>query len=166
MLGGRKLVGVVLSMALLLAVAAPAFAGDRNMDPQRDLRGVRHISAHRYLFATAGGAAIGAGLGTLLPGGGKSTMKGLLIGAGGASTMYLVSHPSTAPGWRDWAFIGSNTALGTGIGWTLCNCNDGAIAGALIGGGGTAFWRSFGGRRGITSAANQTKDTIQNDVQH
>ena len=80
MLGGRKLVGVVLSMALLLAVAAPAFAGDRNMDPQRDLRGVRHISAHRYLFATAGGAAIGAGLGTLLPGGGKSTMKGLLIG--------------------------------------------------------------------------------------
>jgi hypothetical protein len=166
MVGKNKLVGLMLSLLVLLAGAAPAFAGghDRDMDPQRDLRGVPHVRAHRWFFATAGGAAIGAGVGTLLPGGMKSTWKGLLIGGGGASSMYLLSHRDTGTGWRDWAFIGSNTALGTGIGWTLCNCGDGAVAGALIGGGGTGFWEAFGGRRGITSAANRSKDTIRDNT--
>ena len=167
MVGRNRFIGWLLSL-LLLVLAVPAFAGgkphDRDMDPQRDMRGVPHVRAHRWLFATAGGAAIGAGIGTLLPGGMKSTWKGLLIGGGGASSMYLLSHRGTAGGWRDWAFIGSNTALGSGIGWTLCNCNDGAVAGALIGGGGTGFWEAFGGRRGITSAANQSKDKIRDNT--
>jgi hypothetical protein len=38
--------------------------------------------------------------------------------------------------------IASNTALGSGIGWLGCNCHDGLIGGALLGGG-TAVWEAL-----------------------
>jgi hypothetical protein len=167
MLRGKKILGVVMSLLLLLAVAAPAFAGeDPQIDPKRDLQGLPHLSAHRWLFATAGGAAIGVGIGALLGGGAPNVGKGIMLGGGAASSMYLLSHHNTAAGWRDWAFIGSNTMLGGGLGWTLCGCNTGLVSGMLIGGGGTAFWDAFGGRNGVRTAINKTKNTVQQDISH
>jgi hypothetical protein len=165
MLGGRKVFGVLLSLVLLLVFAMPVFAADRDVDPQMDLHGVPRLSAHRWMAATAGGAGIGAALGVLI-GGGNDITKGILFGGGAASSLYLMSHRNAAAGWRDWAFVGSNTALGTGIGWTLCGCDDGAVAGALIGGGGTAFWRAFGGRQGVQAAVSNAKQTVQQDISH
>ena len=117
MLGGRKFLGL-LSLFLLLMFTMPAFAADRDVDPQMDLHGLPRLSAHRWMAATAGGAGIGAALGVLV-GGGNDITKGILFGGGAASSLYLMSHRNTASGWRDWAFIGSNAALGTGIGWRL-----------------------------------------------
>ena len=165
MLGGRKVLGVLLSLVLLLMFTMPVFAADRDVDPQMDLHGVPRLSAHRWAFASAGGAAIGAALGALV-GSGNDITKGILFGGGAASSLYLMSHRNAAAGWRDWAFIGSNTALGTGIGWTLCGCDDGAVAGALIGGGGTAFWRAFGGRPGVQAAISNAKQTVEQDIKH
>jgi hypothetical protein len=163
MLGGRKLVGLLMCAALLFFFMVPAFAGDRDMTTQ-DLHGVPKLRAHRYAFAVIGGAAVGAGLGWLLPGGNTSVAKGALVGGGAMSTFYLMSHRNAAAGWRDWAFIGSNTALGTGLGWTLCGCDTGAVAGALFGGGGTAAWRAMGGAGGVRAAANTAATDAKQDV--
>ena len=162
MLGGRKLLAALLSAALLFFFMAPVFAADRDMTTQ-DLSGVPKLRFHRYAFATLGGAAVGAGIGALL-GGHTEMEKGALITGGAMSTFYLMSHRNTASGWRDWAFIGSNTALGTGLGWTVCGCNDGAFAGAMIGGGGTAAWRAFGGATGVKSAANTVNHDAKQDI--
>jgi hypothetical protein len=43
---------------------------------------------------------------------------------------------------RNWLFIGSHTALGTGLGWTIRGCNKGALTGDLIGGGGSGNRRA------------------------
>lgn len=167
MLRGKTLLGVALSVLLVFTLAAPAFAGENGqIDPARDLKGLRHPSAHRWFYATAGGALLGMGIGRLLGGGAPNYGKGLMLGGGLASDMYLLSHRGTASGWRDWAFIGSNTMLGGGAGWTLCGCNTGLVSGMLIGGGGTVFWDAFGGRNGVRTAVNNTKDTVKKDVGH
>jgi hypothetical protein len=99
-----------------------------------DLKGITR--KHRYIWAMAGGAAVGAGIGALLPpGSGKSAVKGMLIGGSAASFFYLPGHKEAADGYRPLAWIATNSVLGGGIGWTICNCGLGFGVGALIGGG-------------------------------
>jgi hypothetical protein len=81
-------------------------------------------------FSVAGGAAVGAGLGYILPGE-KTPLKLMMIGGGGASTWFLHTHRATLGPFHDWGMIGSNTVLGSGIGWLGCNCHDGMIGGAF-----------------------------------
>jgi hypothetical protein len=67
----------------------------------------------------------------------------MMIGGGGVSAIYLHNHRhDSLAGWRTWASIGSWTALAGGTGWLLCGCNDGLVAGVLIGGGGSAIYAS------------------------
>jgi hypothetical protein len=150
---GKRLWAALCSLLMLFMLALPAFAED----PQTTAQDLKGISAKRYrfLFTTAGGAAVGAGIGVLL-GGGKDVLKGIMVGGGGGSALYLHSHPrDDMHGWRNWAMIGSHTALGGGIGWTLCGCDDGLVAGSLIGGGATAWWQaSHTGRRRNTASTN------------
>jgi hypothetical protein len=124
----------------------------RDVD-QRDLNG---ISPHRfkYIATTLGGAALGAGLGYVLPGE-KTPAKLALIGGGAASSWFLQSHRGSMGPFHDWAMIGSNTALGTGIGWLGCNCHDGLIGGALIGGGATAVWEALKNDRAARNTFNR-----------
>jgi hypothetical protein len=99
---------------------------------------------HRYFWAIAGGAALGAGIGALLPpGSGKSATKGMLIGGSAASLFYLASHKDEAGKYRPWAWIATNATLVGGIGWTVCNCGSGFPIGAGIGGGFTAAVQAF-----------------------
>lgn len=140
MMGGKKLWVWITSLLFLLAITMPAFAGERDVDVN-DLKG---ISPHhfRYLFSVAGGALVGAGVGAIL-GSGNDIVKGVMVGGGAASAAYLHTHKGAQlKGWRDWALIGSYTALSSGGAWTLCGCRDGAIGGALIGGGAAAIWRA------------------------
>ena len=91
-MSGKKFLTVTLSLIFLLTVVATAFAGDRDVDV-RDLKGISP-HRHRYIFSVVGGGLVGAGLGALV-GGAPNVEKGLLIGAGGASALYLHSHRST-----------------------------------------------------------------------
>ncbi len=133
----NRLWGLVLSVCLLLMMVAPAFAGDsistemQRLTPQR----------HRYWYSVLGGSAIGAGVGALI-GSGNDITKGILVGGGGASTAFLHSHKAYGGNWRPWMMLGGHTALGAGIGWTICGCNDGLAAGTLIGGGASAIWQA------------------------
>lgn len=150
---GKRLWVALCSFLMLFMLAMPAFSED----PQTTAQDLKGISAKRYrfLFTTAGGAAVGAGIGVLL-GGSTEALKGIMIGGGGGSALYMHSHPhDQLGGWRNWAMIGSHTALGGGIGWTLCGCDDGLVAGSLIGGGGTAWWQaSHTGRRSRTASTS------------
>ena len=139
MIVGRRLLLLLLCCCLLGLLATPAFAGDRDVGV-KDLKGVP--KKHRFLTTVVGGALVGAGIGALLPGGTKTALKGVLIGGGASGEYYMAHHKEAASGWRDWAHIGSTAALGTGIGWTVCDCNDGAFAGLLIGGGLQGIWQA------------------------
>src|SRR5207249_12069132 len=97
MLGGRKFLGVVLSLALLLMFTMPAFAADRDVDPQMDLHGLPRLSAHRWMAATAGGAGIGAALGVLV-GGGNDIRKAIRFVGGAAGWLTWLYHRTPAPG--------------------------------------------------------------------
>jgi hypothetical protein len=144
---------VFTGIVLILALAAPALAAD----PQAKIDDLKGISPkrHRYIFSVLGGAAVGAGIGVLV-GGGADVVKGLMVGGGGASAAYLhANRNENLNGWRDWALIGSYTSTASGVGWTLCGCDDGAIAGALIGGGAGAIWRASQ-RRPRTQTASTT----------
>lgn len=153
---GRRVLAAVCVMLVLGTL--PGLAGDRgpkNNDSSsndnnstgagasrdvdtRDLKGI--TKKHRYWWAMAGGAALGAGIGALLPpGSGKSATKGMLLGGSLTSFFYLAGHKEAADGYRPLAYIATNTVLGTGIGWSVCNCGTGAWTGALIGGGFTAI---------------------------
>jgi hypothetical protein len=134
----KKLWMLVLCLGLLLPLMS--VAQSRDVD-RRDLRGISP-QHHKYILSVLGGAAAGAGLGYILPGE-KTPLKLALIGGGGASTWFLHTHRATLGPVHDWAMIGSNTALGSGIGWLGCNCHDGLIGGALIGGGVTATWEAL-----------------------
>jgi len=152
----RKFLMLILCLCLF---AMEGFAADPEVSP-RDLQGIP--KRHKYLTAIVAGTAIGAGLGILAPGGNKSMVKGMLIGGSGASALYLWTHREPAGGWTPWAHIGTNTVLGTGLGWTICNCNAGAGIGALLGGGGTAAIQAFGTRdRGLAkvTGANSPSTT-------
>jgi len=134
---GKKLLLVVLCVCLLGILTAPAFAGDRDVGVQ-DLKGIP--KKHRFLTTVVGGAALGAGIGAILPGGMHSVWKGVLIGGGGMGKLYLTKHRNAAGGWTDWANIASTGALGGGLGWTACGCGEGFFGGLLIGGGLEAVW--------------------------
>ncbi len=152
MLGGKRLWAVLCSLLMLLMLAAPAFAED----PQTTAKDLKGISPkrHRYIFTVAGGAAVGMGIGTLL-GSGNDVLKGLMIGAGGGSALYLHSHPrADLNGWRNWTLIGSYAAFGGGVGWTVCGCTNGLVAGTLIGGGASAWWEAARGGRRKSKTAN------------
>ena len=139
MLGVKKLCALAVSICLLWFLAVPAFAADPQVT-SKDLKGIspKH---YKYAFSVIGGAAVGAGVGALVNGWSNDVAKGLLVGSGGASALYLHFHKhDTLNGWRNWAYIGSYTAFGGGVGWTVCGCNQGLAAGLLIGGGATAVW--------------------------
>lgn len=124
----------------MFIAAMPAMAADPEVTT-KDLKGISP-QRHRYLFSVIGGAAVGAGIGALL-GGGNDITKGIMVGGGGMSALYLHSHRrDSLKGWRNWAYVGSYSAFGGGLGWTLCGCDDGLVAGTLIGGGATAAWLS------------------------
>ena len=150
---GKRFWAALCSVLMLFMLAMPAFAED----PQTTASDLKGISPkrYRYLFSTAGGAAVGAGIGILL-GGRTEALKGILIGGGGGSALYLHSHPrENLNGWRSWALIGSHATLGGGLGWTLCGCDDGLVAGTLIGGGASAWWHaSHDGRRSKTASTS------------
>jgi hypothetical protein len=154
---------LAMACALLLLATTPGFASgqaprDSTSDSSSsagsssdrdataaDLKGITR--KHRYVWVIAAGSAIGAGVGLLLPpGSGKSASKGLLIGGSAASFFYLPGHKDAADGWRPLAWIATNTVLGGGIGWTICNCGLGFGVGALIGGGITALTQAIGPR--------------------
>lgn len=149
----NKLWGIVLSLCLLVVFFAPAaLAADKDITA-RDLQGISP-KRHRYLFSVAGGTAIGAAVGVLL-GGGNDITKGMLIGGGGASTAYLHANRNALGPWRPWAMLGGHTALGSGIGWTICGCDDGLVAGTLIGGGASAIWQASQPSRRNTTAQSR-----------
>ena len=152
----RKFWILVLCLGLLLPLmsAAQSRSRDRDVD-RRDLNGIspQHF---KYILSTLGGAAAGAGLGYVLPGE-KTPLKLALIGGGGASTWFLHSHRDRMGPFHDWAMIGSNTALGTGIGWLGCNCHDGLIGGALLGGGVTAVWEALKNDRAARNTFHQVR---------
>jgi hypothetical protein len=66
-----------------------------------------------------------------------------MLGGSGASTWFLHTHRDSLGDMHDWGMIDSNTVLGMGAGWTICDCNNGLVAGALLGGGGTAVWEAL-----------------------
>ncbi len=151
MLGGKRVWVLFLSVLLLWMLAVPAFAADPQVTKD-DLKGISP-KRYRYVFSTIGGAAVGAGIGKLL-GGGNDMLKGLMLGGGGASALYLHSHPrATLNGWRNWAIIGSYTAAGAGAGWTACGCDRGLVAGTLIGAGGSAWYTALHGPSRPTTAS-------------
>ncbi|HYY69761.1 MAG TPA: hypothetical protein VE734_08510 [Terriglobales bacterium] len=161
MFGNKRFLTLALCLIFLVS-AAPVFAGDRDVDVN-DLKGISP-HRHRYIFSVIGGGLVGGGLGALV-GGAPNVEKGILLGSGGMSALYLHSHRSTGGANRDWLFIGSHTALGTGLGWTLCGCNKGALFGALAGGGGSAIWRSMAPNRGIRTAT-ASSDTTDANIGH
>jgi hypothetical protein len=148
--------GKALILILCIGFIFPGslLAQSRAVD-KRDLHGV---SAHRYkyIFSVAGGTAVGAGLGFILPGE-KTPLKLAMIGGGGASTWFLHTHKAELGSFHDWGMITSNTALGGGIGWLGCNCNDGLIGGTLIGGGATAVWEALKNDSAARNTFNQVK---------
>src|SRR5262245_58502154 len=130
----------LLAMLCCLCVGVvPAFAGDRagnnsGTNPDRDnanttsatrdvdVNDVQGIpKRHRYLWAVGGGAALGAGIGVLLSQTTASAFKGVFIGGGAASAIYLARNRNEPAGWRNWALVGTNGLLLGGIGWTVCN---------------------------------------------
>lgn len=151
---------LILCFSLLFSLGAVAQrdrARDRDPD-KRDLRGISP-KRHKYIATVLGGAALGAGLGFVLPGS-KTPLKLMLMGGGGGSTWYLMTHRDALGAMRPWAMIGGNTALGWGIGWMGCDCRDGAYAGMLIGGGATAAWEALGS----DPAARKSLHRARNDV--
>lgn len=138
MLLGQKYWALLLCLCFLFVAVMPAVAADPDVTKD-DLKGISP-QRHKYIFSVLGGAAVGAGIGVLL-GGGNDVTKGLMVGGGGMSAFYLHTHRrDTLGGWRNWAYMGSYAAFGGGAGWALCGCDDGLVAGTLIGGGATAAW--------------------------
>ena len=88
-----------------------------------------------------------------------------LASEGRASAMILSSLPIlmfivvqiAAPDFYGsvWHFDMTKTVLGMGIGWTICDCDNGLIAGALLGGGGTAAWEALKHDRPARNAVNR-----------
>jgi hypothetical protein len=136
----KKVWVFAICLGILLMFGSSAFAQSKDMT-SRDLSGISPQN-HKYIFSTLGGAAAGAGLGFIL-GGGAKTAKLAMMGGGGASTWFLHTHKYALGQYHEWAMIGSNTTLGMGIGWTICDCDNGLIAGALLGGGGTAAYEAL-----------------------
>jgi hypothetical protein len=143
-------------LVLCLAFASPLMAQSRSRDvDKRDLRGISPQHS-KYIFSVLGGTAAGAGLGFILPGE-KTPLKLAMIGGGGVSTWFLHSHRNTLGAYHDWGMITSNTALGGGIGWLGCNCDDGLVGGTLIGGGATAVWEALKNDHAARSTFNNSK---------
>lgn len=148
---------LVLCLGFILPITATAQsrnATTRDVD-KRDLQGISP-QHHKYIFSVLGGTAVGAGLGFVLPGE-KTPLKLAMIGGGGASTWFLHTHKATLGPYHDWGMITSNTALGGGIGWLGCNCNDGLIGGTLIGGGATAVWEALKNDHAARATFNNSK---------
>ncbi|HET9164970.1 MAG TPA: hypothetical protein VFP11_03155, partial [Candidatus Angelobacter sp.] len=77
---------LVLCLGFLFPLMSLAQSRNRDVN-KRDLRGISP-QYHKYIFSVAGGAAVGAGLGYILPGE-KTPLKLMMIGGGGASTWFL-----------------------------------------------------------------------------
>jgi len=153
MLSTKKFLTILVAVCVVLVFTMPSFAAD----PPSVKQDLRKVTPRRYsyIFSVVGGAALGAGVGAILSSG-AGLAKGALIGGGGISELYLTSFPDFAQGYRSWGFILSNTALGSGLGWTMCGCNNGLAAGALVGGGGTAALEAWHAKQNTTTAnANQ-----------
>jgi hypothetical protein len=149
----RRMAGLLCCLCLL---AATSFAGDpaaQSVDSTDSSSSTRDASTadmkgipkrHRYPWAIVGGAALGAGIGALLPpGSAKSATKGMLIGGSLASLLYLSGHKNEPSTHRPLAWLITNAVLAGGVGWAICNCGGGFPIGALIGGGFTGAVQAF-----------------------
>lgn len=155
MTNSKKFWTVILSVCFLIVAMAPAYAGDT---PQviQDMKNNSPLR-RRYFFSVLGGAAIGAGVGVLV-GGGNDITKGLLVGGGGASTAFLHANRRAGGAYRPWYMLAGHTALGSGIGWTICGCNDGLAAGTLVGFGASAIWQASNPAK-VRGTAQQRRPT-------
>lgn len=140
-------------LCIIVLFTQGSFGEDRDAQAS-DLKGIP--KSHKYFWAVLGGTAAGAGLGIIAPGGTKSAIKGALLGGSATSAFYLAKNPRAARESRAWAHLITNTALGTGIGWTACDCGGGAWAGGLIGGGATAVWQAFKSRKSRIASVGGT----------
>src|SRR3954454_2167484 len=157
MLGGKQFWALLLCFCFLVLATMPALAADPEIT-KNDLKGISP-QRHCYLFSVAAGAAVGAGIGVLV-GSGNDVTKGIMVGAGGMSALYLHSHRrDNLNGWRNWAYMASYSAFGGGLGWTLCGCDDGLVAGTLIGGGATTAWLGSHPQRTSPRTAGSTSTT-------
>jgi hypothetical protein len=93
-----------------------------------------------YIVSLLGGAAVGAAAGALV-GGRDSIGKGLLVGGGATSAMYLYKDQQSPA--DPLSYMTSYTLLGTGLGWTFSDSGKGTGIGALAGFGGSALWLSL-----------------------
>ena len=148
----RKLFTFVLCLAFLVMTSSAAFARDVN---RNDLNGINPQN-YKYAFSVGGGFLAGLGLGYILPGS-KTPLKLGLIGSGATNAWYLHTHRYALGEFHDWAMIGGNTVLGTGVGWLGCNCHDGIMAGALLGAGATAAWEALKNDRPAQNAFNRVR---------
>lgn len=151
----RRILAIITCIAFLCS--STSFAKDRDVNSD-DLHGIRR--GHKYFWAVAGGTALGLGLGIIAPGGGKSAFKGALIGGSATSAFYLIRDPRAAGDHRAFAHLVTNTLLGTGVFWTVCDCSGGAWSGAFVGGGTTAVIQAFGTRhRGLAKFSGAAQAT-------
>jgi len=148
----NKLWALILSLGLLL-MTAPAFGADM----PHVIKGLKNHgpAQHPYFFSVLGGSVIGMGVGALI-GSGNDITKGLLVGGGGASTAYLLGNRRSGGAYRQWYMLAGGTALGTGIGWTVCGCGDGAALGAGIGFGAPAIYLASKPGRNRTAQTQQS----------
>src|SRR5215475_13303693 len=114
----RRILAIFICSAFLFSNTG--FAQNHDVT-DRDLSGVP--KSKKYFWAIAGGTAVGLGLGIIAPGGSKSAFKGALIGGSAASAFYLIKDPRAAGDNRAFALLVTNTLLGTGIFWTVCDCS-------------------------------------------
>ncbi len=150
---GRKFFSWGLALCLLIVFALPAMAADPQTRLQ-DLKGIRP-ARHRYLFSAIGGALLGGGIGAII-GSGNDITKGIMVGGGGLSALYLHSHRhDTLAGWRPWAYMASYTVFGGGVGWTVCGCHSGLGGGLLIGAGASAIKASWNPGHSTATATSE-----------
>jgi hypothetical protein len=130
----RKIWTSLVVLVIAVSLCTPASAGDtlKKFSPKR----------HPYLYTVIGGTAAGAGVGALFGGRGNFA-KGMLIGGGGASAFYLHFHHQAGGDKRPIAYFATHSALGLGVGWTVCGCGVGAGVGLLVGAGADLLWQSM-----------------------
>jgi hypothetical protein len=153
----KKVWALILCVGLFM-MTAPAFA--RDSGNANDPHGWGP-SSHPYIYSVLGGAAIGAGVGAAF-GGAPNVWKGMLVGGGGASVAYVATHPRFGGKARSFYSIAGWTAVGGGVGWTLCGCNSGLGLGLASGFGASSIYIASHAHHPRTASAQQPSNPPSN----